>query len=204
MSEDVTALHRSQKRIAARVLAGAFLADPLYSDLFPDIARRGRALQSMFSGLLTYALRYGVSHTTSDVAGVAIWLGPGNTRLTFWRMLRTGMALSRAVISFDRTARETFLRVMNRLEAEHRDRMPGPHWYLWALGVHPERQRLGIGERLLQPVLALADREGLPCYLEASTERSAAFYQKSGFEIRATPSVLDGRFPTWLMTREPG
>jgi len=204
MSEDVTAFHRSQKRLAARVLASAFLADPLYLDLFPDAGRRERVLQPMFSGLLTYALRYGVTHTTSDVAGVAIWLGPGNTRLTLWRMLRTGMALPRALMGFDRTARETFLRVMNGLDAEHRDRMPEPHWYLWAVGVHPERQRRGIGERLLQPVLALADREGLPCYLEASTERSAAFYQKSGFETRATPSVLDDRHPMWLMTREPG
>jgi len=204
MSEDVTTLHSSQKRLASRVLASALLADPLYSDLFPDVGRRERALQSMFSGLLTYALRYGVSHTTSDVAGVAIWLGPGNARLTLWRTLRTGMALPRALMNFGRPAREMFLREMNRLEAEHRDRMPGPHWYLWALGVHPERQRRGIGGRLLQPVLALADREGMPCYLEASTERSAAFYQKSGFETRATHSVLDGRVPVWLMTREPG
>jgi len=204
MSEDVTALHRSQKRLAARVLASALLADPLYLDLFPDVGRRERALQSMFSGVLAYARRYGVNHTTSDVAGVAIWLGPGNARLTLWRMLRTGMALPRALMGFDRAARARFLRVMNGLDAEHRDRMPGPHWYLWALGVHPERQRRGIGERLLQPVLALADRQGLPCYLEASTERSAAFYQKSGFETRATPSVLDGRIPMWLMSREPG
>ncbi len=106
MSEDVTTLHRSQKRLASRVLASAFLADPLYSDLFPDIGRREHALQSMFSGLLTYALRYGVSHTTSDVAGVAIWLGPGNARLTLWRTLRTGMALPRALMSFGRPARE--------------------------------------------------------------------------------------------------
>ena len=204
MSDDVTALRRSQKRLAARVLASAFLADPLYSDLFPDIGSRERALQSMFSGLLTYALRYGVSHTTSDLAGVAIWLGPGNTRLTLWRTLRTGLALPRALTGFDRTARETFLSVMNSMETEHRERMPGPHWYLWTLGVHPERRRRGIGERLLQPVLALADRDGLPCYLETTTEQNAAVYQKSGFETRATPSVLDGRLPVWLMIREPG
>ena len=204
MSEDVTTLHSSQKRLASRVLASAFLADPLYSDLFPDIGRRKRALQSMFSGLLTYALRYGVSHTTSDVAGIAIWLGPGNARLTLWRTLRTGIALPRALMSFDRPARETFIRVMNHMEAEHRDLMPGPHWYLWVLGVHPDRQSRGIGKRLLQPVLARADREGLPCYLETTTERNSAFYRKSGFETRAMPSVLDGQLPTWLMIREPG
>ena len=61
--------------------------------------------------------------------------------------------------------------------------VPGSHWYLWALGAEPGCQGRGIGGRLLQLVLAQADSDGLPCYLETHAERNLAFYQKWGFEV---------------------
>lgn len=66
-----------------------------------------------------------------------------------------------------------------------------PHWYLPWMGVVPEAQGMGIGASLLREGLARADADRLPVYLEATTQRSAAFYARHGFEIRETIDLPD-------------
>jgi ribosomal protein S18 acetylase RimI-like enzyme len=85
----------------------------------------------------------------------------------------------------------------------HKRKVPGPHWYLWALGVEPARQGQGIGSRLIAPVLAQADREGLPCYLETETAGNVAFYQKQGFYVVSDDLVPGQSLRIWTMLREP-
>ena len=46
-----------------------------------------------------------------------------------------------------------------------------PHWYVFVLGVRPERQGEGLGRALLDPALARADRDRLPAYLETTKEQ---------------------------------
>jgi GNAT superfamily N-acetyltransferase len=81
-----------------------------------------------------------------------------------------------------------------------------PYWYLEVVGVDPMAQRLGIGTRLLEPVLALVDETGQPCYLETMTARNVVWYQRLGFEVReaGVRFVTDGP-PNWTMmgTRGP-
>ena len=49
-----------------------------------------------------------------------------------------------------------------------------PHWYLETMGVDPDVQRSGLGGRLLEPVLKVADRDRTDCYLETADPRNAA------------------------------
>jgi ribosomal protein S18 acetylase RimI-like enzyme len=77
------------------------------------------------------------------------------------------------------------------------------HWYLTVLGVEPERQNQGIGGALMQPLLARADAEGLPCYLETLSERNLLFYRRNGFEVTFSGEVPDGGPMAWAMVRQP-
>ena len=167
----------SQKAQAAEALGRAFLADPAYTALFPDDLERAQALPRLFDSV-GYSLVYGQVHTTPEVEGAACWLAPGNTDVTLWRILRTGLGLYRAVGRFNPSARRQFLAIMDHLDEVRKRLAPGPHWYLWALGVEPDRQGQGIGSRLTQPVLNRADIDGVPCYLETQTEGNGGFYQK--------------------------
>ncbi|MGD2041509.1 MAG: GNAT family N-acetyltransferase, partial [Anaerolineae bacterium] len=142
-------------------------------------------------------------HTTPAVEGAACWLSPGNTEITLWRILRTGLGLQRAVASFKPQARKEFLAVLAYMDKIHKREAPGPHWYLWALGVEPGHQGQGIGSRLIQPVLARADKDGVPCYLETQTEGNVAFYQKQGFEVVSDGWVPEQEIRVWTMLREP-
>jgi ribosomal protein S18 acetylase RimI-like enzyme len=77
-----------------------------------------------------------------------------------------------------------------------------PHWYILAVGVRPEDQGQGLGSALLAPTLGRCDRDGLPAYLEASSERSAALYERLGFE-HVRELRFAGSPPLWLMLRSP-
>ncbi len=77
------------------------------------------------------------------------------------------------------------------------------HYYVYAIGVRPEFQGQGLGGRLMQPILGLADAEGVPVYLESANERNLSFYLRLGFRIvRETRVPLRGP-RLWLMLREP-
>lgn len=192
----------SQKAQAGQMLARAFLVDPAYTALFPNEAERAPALQRLFGAVVGYSLVYGLVHTTPAVEGAACWLSPGNTEITLWRMLRTGLGLQRAVARFNPQARQEFLAALAYMDEIHKRKAPGPHWYLWALGVDPDCQGQGVGSRLLQPVLAQADREGVPCYLETQTERNVAFYQKRGFQVVSDGRVSGQEIRVWTMLRQ--
>ena len=75
-----------------------------------------------------------------------------------------------------------------------------PHWYLGVLATHPDRQREGLAGAVLAPVLHEADRRGVPCGLETSTEENRRFYERCGFTT-ASEIALDGGPPTWWLYR---
>jgi GNAT superfamily N-acetyltransferase len=76
------------------------------------------------------------------------------------------------------------------------------HYYVRDVGVLPEMQGNGLGSALLSPTLTRCDREGLPAYLEASSERNAALYARLGFQLIDELRVKDSP-PLRLMLRPP-
>jgi ribosomal protein S18 acetylase RimI-like enzyme len=202
-SMEAIRLAASERGRAAEVLARAFQDDPAYRRIVSDGAARSRSLRALFGAVVGYSLRYGNVYTTPAVEGAACWLAPGNTEITFWRMLRTGMGLQRAVARFPQESRQLLLDALGYLDEIHKRLMTRPHWYLWALGVEPTRQGQGIGGTLIQPTLARSDKEGAPCYLETQNERNVAFYQRWGFEVLAEEVVPGLEVRSWSMLREP-
>lgn len=76
-----------------------------------------------------------------------------------------------------------------------------PHLYLATTAVLPERRGQGVGGLLLAH--RLADTGGLPCYLEASTTRSAALYARHGFTRTGDPIALPENGPTMFPMLRP-
>jgi predicted GNAT family N-acyltransferase len=73
------------------------------------------------------------------------------------------------------------------------------------MGVDPGSQRMGLGGRLLKPVLETADREAVDCYLETADPANVEYYARHGFvvENRSLELVPDG--PAHIsMRRRPG
>jgi ribosomal protein S18 acetylase RimI-like enzyme len=198
---EVVSLPQPRQSRAVEVLTAAFLEDPLYRALIPGAEDRRRSLQSLWSALITTSNRYGVVDSTPDIAGVACWLAPGKADLGPWPMLRTGLALPRAMLQFPADSRKKFLEMVSATDRIRRQHMPHPHWYLWALAVDPARQGRGIGGALLSATLQRADAGALPCYLETETESNVAFYTRRGFEVVHAGEIVGLRL--WSMVRAP-
>jgi GNAT superfamily N-acetyltransferase len=182
-------------------LSRAFYDDPMMAYVLPDEAKRAAQLDWFMAKGALYGHKYGEVHTTAGrVEGNAIWLPPGDTKVPMTRMMATGMLA--APLRFGLGAFNRFLKTMNLFERMHERDMHQQHWYLMILGVDPPRQGQGVGGALIAPVLARADAEGLPCYLETAKARNVTFYRKHGFEVVVEDDVPNG-FHYWTMKRPP-
>lgn len=175
------------------VLAEAFFDDPIFGWLIPKDSKRLAGLRRYFDiELRHYVLPRGRVWTTANLTGVALTLPPGAWRPPPLATLLEGRAFG---VHMSRAAR-----IGTAMEWNHTFRPREPHYYVRDIGVHPDMQGKGLGSTLLRPTLDRCDREGLSAYLEASSERSAALYERLGFrrikELRVGSSP-----PLWLMIR---
>jgi ribosomal protein S18 acetylase RimI-like enzyme len=194
---------------AQEALGRAFGADPLFTYLVPEAARRARFLSWYAGAMLRLGRRVGVVDAAAvapaPVAGVAVWLRPGHTALPLHALVRArllpGLPLRLGPTGFGR-----FVRFARAAEGLHQRAVPGPrpHWYLLLLGVAPERQRQGFGSALVRAGLDRAAAGGLPCYLETLNAADLPFYHKHGFAVAATGAVPRGGPPLWAMVWAPG
>lgn len=182
----------------AQTLAAAFADDPAVSWVLPPrVSRRHERLLGLFGLELPRSTRLGGTWSGGDGAAAAIWYPPGQ-----WRLPPRELAaeVSPAAKVFGAGLPKA-LRVLAAMERGHPSE---PHWYLYYLGVEPGRQGEGLGAALLRPVLDRCDDDGVGAYLEATTERNRALYQRHGFELMAEFHLPGGGPPMWRMWREPG
>ncbi len=188
---------------AAELLARSFETTPDYTHMFPDPYARRDALRGFMRAPVRDSQAEGNCWMATDGAillGVAAWQAPGRYP---WSMVRNLRALP-AMFSVLRHAPRS-LRDLIKFGSNIDSHFPETSvWYLQVIGVSPEAQGLGVGGRLLEPALGLADRDRIPCYLETSNEKAVPFYLRAGFEIDQQGIELMPGGPTyWLMTRPP-
>ncbi len=70
--------------------------------------------------------------------------------------------------------------------------LEGPHWVLQYIGVRAAARGTGLGAALVAPMLAVADRDGLPTALISSNPRNVPFYERHGFAVQAEVTSPDG------------
>lgn len=200
----ITKLAPADLERAAQTLTAAFYDDPIYSHVFPRAEDRACYLPAFWRAIVRLALRPREVYAAPNIDGVACWLPPGRTSPGLGDSIATRFALQRAIGRFPGPARATFMKFVNYVDPIHDQQLGDrPHWYLWVLGVKPGSQGQGLGGRLLEPVLACADAEGKPCYLETESERNVAFYRKRGFEVVVEGGIPGEPVPLWMMVREP-
>ena len=169
------------------VLTAAFAEDPVFRWAMPGDDARRAALPAMFDAFVAGFAPLGATYTTRTVSGAALWAPPGTA----------------AELDLDEAWLDAWPRmaqVVTALDATH------PHeacWYLNLLAVEPAAQGGGIGSALLRAVTDQADAQGLPCYLEATSDDNRRLYERHGFVATAAIVVGDGCPPLWAMWRRP-
>lgn len=198
----LTPLILPQLEEGAAILAGAFQHDPLMNFLYPDSAHAPESPDRFYQATIRMGLRLGKVQATKGMEGLAIWISPGNNDFSFGSLFRSGFLT--AVLFAGLRTLGRFMKMANFTEKVTKPIMARPHWHLMMVGVKPSQQGKGLGGKLLKPMLARADAEGLPCMLESGNERNLSFYKRHGFEVAAHFHIPDGGPRLWVMVREPG
>ena len=128
--------------------------------------------------------------------GVAAWIPPGEdaTMMNIDRELRPAIAL----VTDDGGARYEAMWewIASKLPDE-------PFWYLDHIAVDTSIRGTGIGTALIDHGLALADRDGVPAFLETARPENVGYYERRGFRGVEHGDVPGGGPHLWFMRRDP-
>jgi GNAT superfamily N-acetyltransferase len=188
---------------ASVVAARAFHHDPFFEFLEPHPVRRARGLALFFratvralgpAGEIT-----GARQADGRLMGVAAWVPPGAYPLRGLAQFGELVGALRALI-LRPASLPVGVRYLTAIERAHPKE---PLWYLLLLVVDPLVQRAGLGTRLQAPVLEVADRDGVDCYLETQKPENLAYYRRFGYEVAEELRPVAGGPPLWTMGRQP-
>jgi ribosomal protein S18 acetylase RimI-like enzyme len=180
-------VHRD--RAVATVVA-AFATDPIVRWVLPDADRYLATFPDTVQLMAGRAFDAGTADVSDDHAAAALWLAPDLAPD------EQGLVeLTQRAVEPERVG-DVFA-LLEQMGEHHPDE---PCWYLPFIGVDPTSQGRGLGSALLRRGLERCDADHLPAYLEASSPRNRALYERHGFavtgEIRAGDSP-----PLWPMWR---
>lgn len=181
----------------AHVLTRAFSDDPVAQWFVRQDERREERSVRLFRWFLNDAVPHGLTYTTPDRTGAALWIPPNQWQMPIWRQL---ILLSELVAVTGVRNMPSRILGVDRFQRLHPKK---PHYYLVSLGVEPEHQGQGIGSALMKPVLDVCDSTGIPAYLETSKERNIPLYERHGFRLTGEVWVSREGPIQWLMWREP-
>ena len=194
----VQAITRQTYRQAARLLARAFMDEPvsqrIYRRLTPPQILKNLTLD--FTGELAVCLRRGEPLElcqNGSTAAVAVIYPPGAYPLSWFAELQVTLTSIFGHARYDLRAWQAWL---DEVEQFHPHT---PHYYLEYLGVEPALQGQGLGSQLLSELARRADAVGVGCYLETATPRNLPLYQRFGFQVTAQKEVIG--LPAWFLWR---
>lgn len=193
---DLVELAPNEWDVIGKIVADGFADDPI--NLW---ALNGTgAMRPMYTAVARHLyLPRGFGHRSTDNSAGTLWLPPGVDKHI--GLLPT-LTIAGAVLAHGgpRAVRRA-LGLDNRMKVR---RPKTPHFYLFAIAVHPSKQGKGLGGRLLREGLRRADEAGMPAYLENSNEKNLGFYRAHGFRVVEELQPGKGCTPMWLMWREAG
>ena len=187
---------------AGTLLARAFHNNPLLVHMSPDEEERKRKSPILFSAFVRFGYLVGKVFTTQNRDGVAVWIPPEATENDPDLIAKAGISELPTALGDETFSRVTT--IFGKFEEFRKRDAAVPHWYLTLIGVEPEHQGKGVAGSLLRPMLACADDEGLPCYLETCEPTNVSFYQKYGFDVIVDELDTEIGVHIWTFLRQPG
>jgi GNAT superfamily N-acetyltransferase len=171
-------------------LALAFYDDPVVMWCIDDGSRRRQLLPGFFKAIAESYLGYDEIYAVDEGVSAAVWAPPGAEDDE-----ELPAALGEVVEEYE----ERLFEIFGLMEQKH---PAESHYYLFLLGTRRQWQGRGLGSSLMAPVLERCDRDGVPAYLEATSERNKQLYLRHDFEVTDEIPLPDG--PTiWPMWRSP-
>jgi len=198
----VKELYPTHVDMAATLLEQAYRSDPFVQYFYSGHTYKPQALAWFYGRMVTYGIQNGrvwAAYSGGVLKGVALWQPPYDVGVTTWSMVRAGMASAPFRMGIKPTFRAITL--LNYTEKMRAETINTPHWSIYTIGVLPSDQNHGIGTKMTQQMLAMADSDNLPIYLDTACEQNLRFFQRLGFQVarEVTKPPIGPRF--WTMLR---
>lgn len=185
---------------AAEVLARAFMRDPLWQYLIPNLHARIPVLRQSFRATVPlYAANRQVYGYGDPLDSVAIWRAPGQ-RTRGVRALLNPSALSLVFSPFVGIFNRA-IPIFTQFDRMHAQYVSGLHFYLSTIGVVPDAQGRGRASQLIKPILEQADAQRRGVYTETMTPSNVPLYEHYGFVCQERFEVPGTRLNIWSFYR---
>jgi ribosomal protein S18 acetylase RimI-like enzyme len=182
---------RSDTDKCVALIALAFSNDPAARWAYKDPVAYLENFPPFVRAFSCAAFDYDTAHHIDGTA-TALWIPPGVEP-------DEGPLVALIEASVPASDRAAVLDVLEQMGEAHPQE---PHWYLPLIGTDPAQQGRGHGSALLRHALAIFDADRSLAYLEATSPRNVALYQRHGFEV--TGAIQAGDSPTITpMVRRP-
>ena len=195
-ADTVRPAHTGDIQQLGEILGDAFCKDPGFNWAIPH-----PPLYPRFFSLISRQLYlpHNEVYIDRENRGAALWLPPGVSGDLPISLAQMGL-FARLVL---KRGPGTIKRALQAQATMARYHPREPHYYLHAIGACSRFHGQGVGSALLKTSLMKCDWEGVPAYLEASTEDNARLYQRHGFETFAEDVLGPGGPLLRFMWREP-
>lgn len=74
-------------------------------------------------------------------------------------------------------------------------------WYIFQFGVLPAKQGIGLGSKVMRPILNWFDLEKITCYLETQKDVNVEIYSHFGFVLKSTDTLPSKSIKQFAMLR---
>jgi ribosomal protein S18 acetylase RimI-like enzyme len=183
---------------AAETIARSFMDDPFFFYLLPVERLRLIWLKRFAATSISMVAGFQECYVTDEQTGGAmILVPPGHYPLPLVKivpfLIRLIFTTLRCKVSPVKLIAS--MKVLLSMEKLH---PKFDCWYVMQVGVNPEMQGKGLGGKLMHELVARAEQENMPIYLETANEKNFSFYRRYGFEF-GQEIKYEGVPPLWQM-----
>jgi len=170
----------------AELLGEAFTDDPML--VWPFGPDETDLVTGFFRAFDERIAALGWLWEAGDGLGVAAWIPPGSDE----DMMDVDRAIRPTLASAGARHAEMWEWIAGNFPDE-------PFWYLDHIAVAADHRGGGLGAALIQHGLVLADRDGVPAFLETARPENVGYYERRGFRTVADEDAPGGGPHIWFM-----
>lgn len=124
---------------------------------------------------------------SENIDGLVIISPINNSELSLWNFLQAGGL--KLVFS---NGLDFVLRTLNyerNCIKIRKNFVSSDDWYLFQFGVLPAKQGMGLGSKIMKPILNWFDSKKISCYLETQKNLNVDIYNHFGFLLKSTDTL---------------
>ena len=171
---------------AAETLSQAFATYILYTPVIENQQKRKKFLYEMNTLLIKTTLICGNAYATSpEMEAVVLYKDEKYYNTTLGLIIKSGAIVNvlKMFCIANFSGMKRLFRLLNAIDAMHKDYEIENNNFLQILAVKPESQGQKLASKLIDKVLSDCDEQNKGCYIETGDPKNVKIYEKFGFNL---------------------